>query len=553
MRGKPLALLLGLAALAAAASVAAGSASSSSSSILTVGTTFYIDTLNPFVGIETQDDTAYGMVFPQLVQYGPGLKLVGDWASGWTHSRDGLVWTFHLRTGGKWSDGVPLTAHDAVWTIDTILANRNGYATYLAQILHGLKSVSAPNPSTLVLTYSIPVAGVLANLEQMYFLPEHVWSKYKGAAMKSFRPEQHLPFVSAGPYTITQFQEKGTTVFKPNPYFYGPKSHAAAVALTYYTNPTAMLADLQAGKLAFVDAVPYQDAAKVKGMHGVTLTTQAGDEVTNLGINSNPQKTANRELLLPAVREALEYAVPRQKIASIVFGGNAKPWANILSAWSGPSGWLNPAVKPLPYDPAKANGLLDSLGYKRGGDGTRVVPATTGAHAQQAHPMSYSVIVPNDLDFDGNLQYQILATAFSKVGIKLHEVAGGDGTQAYTLITAPKCTYRSADFYTWYWHPYIDPNFNLSVVTRTQWCDNSDTGMSDSRYDAWWAEQSMLVDVKARQALVWKMEAYVAAKRPYIQLVDTDMITAHASSWTGFMPTLWGYSKLYFTSPHPAG
>ena len=62
------------------------------------------------MGIETQDDTAYGMVFPQLVQYGPGLKLQGDWAKSWSHTPNGLVWTFHLRGGGKWSDGVPLTA-----------------------------------------------------------------------------------------------------------------------------------------------------------------------------------------------------------------------------------------------------------------------------------------------------------------------------------------------------------------------------------------------------------------------------------------------------------
>ena len=394
---------------------------------------------------------------------------------------------------------------------------------------------------------------MLANLEQLYVLPKHVWSAYKGAAMKSFRPEDHLPLVSAGPYTITQFQEKGTTVFKPNPYFYGPKSHADAVALTYYTNPTAMLADLQAGKVAYVDAVPYQDAARLKSMHGIVLERQAGDEVTNFGINSNPAKPKNRELLSPTVREALEYAIPRRKIADVVFGGNAKPWANILSAWSGPSGWLNPKVKPLPYDPAKANAILDKLGYKRGSGGVRTVPATTGNFAQPAHPMSYGVIVPNDLDFDGNLQYQILATAFKQVGIQLKEVAGGDGTQAYDLITGPKCKYESADFYTWYWHPYIDPNFNLSVVTKVQWCDNSDTGMSDQTYDAWWAKQAKLVDPAARRALVWKMEAYLAQKRPYIQLVDTDFLTAHASSWTGFQPTLWGYSKLFYTSPRPTG
>jgi peptide/nickel transport system substrate-binding protein len=523
--------------------------------ILRIGTTYYIDTLNPLVGIETQDDTAYGMVFPQLVQYGPGLKLQGDWAKSWTHTPDGLVWTFHLRGGGKWSDGVPLTANDAVWTIDTILKYASGPTAYLAGVLDGVKAASAPNATTLVITYSHPVAAALANLEQFFVLPEHVWSKHVGTngnGLKAYRPEQDLPMVSGGPYTITQYQEKGTTVFKPNPHFYGPKSTAAAVTLTYYTNSTSMVADLTAGNLDFVDAVPYTAGSELAHQHGITLKVQPGDEVTNLGFNSNPKKTRNRELLNPEVKEALEYATPRKQIIDVVFRGYAKPWANIMSDWSGPSGWLNPNVQPLPYDPARAGQILDSLGYRMGPGGVRVVPATTGPHAQPAHAMSYGVIVPDDLDYNGDRQFQVLAAAYARIGVKLHEVSGGDGTQAYSMITAPGGKYLNADMYTWYWHPYIDPNFNLSVVTRAQWNDNSDSGFDDPTYDRWYAEQGRLVDFKQRQALIWKMEAYLAQKRPYIQLVDTDMLTAHADGWTGFQPNLWGYCKCYYTAPRPA-
>jgi peptide/nickel transport system substrate-binding protein len=551
------AIVIAGAALLLAAGCGGGSSSAGSADgkILRVGTTYYIDTLNPFVGIETQDDTAYGMVFPQLVQYGPGLKLQGDWARSWSHTPNGLVWTFHLHPGGKWSDGVPLTAQDAVWTIDITLKYRSGVTAYLAGVLDGVKSASAPNANTLVITYSHPVAATLANLEQFFILPQHVWDKHlgkNGTGLKAYLPEQHLPMVSGGPYTITKYQEKGTTVFKPNPYFYGPKSHPAAVALSYYTNSTSMVADLTAGNLDFVDAVPYTAGSALRNQRGITLTVQPGDEVTNLGFNSNPLKPKNRELLNPTVKEALEYATPRQQIINVVFRGYAKPWANIMSDWSGPSGWLNPAVKPLPYDLAKAGQVLNSLGYKVGPGGVRVVPATTGKYAQPAHKMSYGVIVPDDLDYEGDRQFQVLAAAYGKVGVKLNEVSGGDGTQAYTMITAPDAKYLSADMYTWYWHPYIDPNFNLSVVTRAQWDDNSDTGMNDPRYDRWYRQQGTLVNFKQRQALVWKMEAYLAQKRPYIQLVDTDMLTAHSVAWTGFQPNLWGYCKCYYTDPQPA-
>ena len=290
------------AAAAAAAVAATGASGSGKDTILRIGTTYYIDSLNPLLAYEPQASNAFTMIYPQLVQYGPGLKIAPDWATSWDESKNGLTWTFHLKPGGKWSDGVPLTAEDAVWWVNTIFKYQNGATSYLAGELAGLKKIAAPDPNTLVLTYKKPVPSALANLEQFYFMPKHVWSKYTGndgKDMKSFNPEQHLPVVSGGPYTITQFQEKGTTVFKPNPYFYGPKSHVAAVALTYYTNATSMIADLEQNQLDFIDATPYTAADSMKGKSNITVSIAPGSEVTNLGINSNPVKPKNRELLDP--------------------------------------------------------------------------------------------------------------------------------------------------------------------------------------------------------------------------------------------------------------
>ncbi len=495
-------MLAGIALLLLAAGCGGGSSSAGTADgkILRVGTTYYIDTLNPFVGIETQDDTAYGMVFPQLVQYGPGLKLQGDWAKSWSHTPDGLVWTFHLHPGGKWSDGVPLTAEDAVWTIDITLKYRAGVTAYLAGVLDGVKSASAPNANTLVITYSHPVAATLANLEQFFVLPKHVWDKHlgtNGTGLKAYLPEQHLPMVSGGAYTITQYQEKGTTVFKPNPYFYGPKSHAAAVTLTYYTNSTSMVADLTAGNLDFVDAVPYTAGSALRNEKGITLTVQPGDEVTNLGFNSNPLKTEEPRASEPdgeggvRVRDAAK--ADHQRRLPGLCAAVGEHHVGLVR----PVRLAQPGGEAAALRPGQGRPDPDSLGYKLGPGNVRVVPATTGKYAQPAHKMSYDVIVPDDLDFDGDRQFQVLAAAYAKIGVKLNEISGGDGTQAYTMITAPNAKYLSADMYTWYWHPYIDPNFNLSVVTRAQWDDNSDTGMNDPTYDGWYGQQGYAGQLQA--------------------------------------------------------
>jgi len=521
--------------------------------VLTIGTTYYISSLNPFVGIETQDSTAYSMVYPQLLQYGPGLKLEGDWAESWDESPDGRTITFKLRDG-QWSDGTPLTAEDAVWTIETIRKHAKGATASMAKVLAGVGSAEAPDPRTLVIRYDQPMGPALANLQQMYVLPKHVWASHDtgedGSGLTDFKPEQQLPVVSGGPFTITKYEDKGTTVFTPNPKFYGPKPHASAVALTFYTNPTAMIADLKAGRLGFVETVPFKDAAQLKSLQGFTIDSQPGNEVTNFGFNSSDAKKQNRELLDPKLREAFEYTLPREQIVSTVFGGEAKPWADILSGWSGD--WVNPKVQPLPNDVDKANQILDSLGYPRGTDGVRQVPATTGEHAQPAHPMRYTVIVPNDTDYDGHLQFTLLQSAFEKVGVQLTEQAGGDGTQAYELITAPDGKYEDADMFTWYWHPYIDPDFNLGVVTTSELGNNSDTGWSNPAYDALYEKQRTTVDPAARRDLVWQAQAEIASARPYVQVVETNLVTANSTGWTGFEPKLFTLGKAYYTSPRRA-
>ncbi|HEX5261006.1 MAG TPA: ABC transporter substrate-binding protein [Gaiellales bacterium] len=519
--------------------------------ILNIGTTSGIDSLNPFIAIESQAYNAFVMEYPQLVQYGPGIKLEGDWATSWKVSNGGKTYTFHLKPGGKWSDGVPLTAEDAAWTGNTIIKYKDGASAVLAAALTHVKDMQAPNPTTLVVNYDQPVGNALPQLEQFWVLPKHVWDKQvgnNGKDLKTYRPEQHLPTVAAGPYTITSYAEKGTTVFKPNPYFYGPKSNAAAVALTYYTNSTSMIADLQAGTVDFVDQVPFDAASSVKNSGTFNVDEGAGAEVTNITFNSNPAKPKNRELLDPKVKEALEYATNRQQIAKTVFQGFAFPWANLISKQSQGAGWVNPAVKPLPYDIAKANQILDGLGYMRGSNGIREVPATTGKYAQPAHQMSYDMMVPTSLDFSGQREFDIIANDWAKIGVKINFQNGGDSQQAYAIETAGN--YTKFDMALWDWVGYIDPDFMLSVLTRPQWFSWSDTGYSNPAYDAEYIKQGTLTDFKQRQALVWKMEQQAYDQRQYIQLVNEELVTANAKSWTGFYPQLGAYCKCYYTSPH---
>jgi peptide/nickel transport system substrate-binding protein len=567
-RGRPIPLAAVVAALAVALGGSAGAGAAThatkagGSGILRLGTINYIDSFNPLNFIETQAVNAFIMVYPQLVQYtyGPeGYQFQGDWAKSWTTSKDGLTWTFKLHSGGKWSDGQPLTSADAAWSINTIVKYANGPTAVAAPALNHVKNATAPNATTLVIHYSAPVGNVLAQLEQFFVLPKHVYQKYAatpgGKGLKTFHPEQHMPIVTAGAYTVKQYEKKGTTVFIPDPNFWGPPSHADAVALTYYTNADSMIADLKQGNLDWVDQVPFEAINAVSKLTGVALDKTPGSETTNVTWNSNPRKLKNRELLDPRVKHALSMCINRKQIINVVFQGHASTVESLVGHISPLE---NPNLGPLKYDCKAGNAILDKLGYTRGPDGVRIAPATTGKYAQPAHRMAYDVLTPTSTDFNVNREFQIVQQGFKAAGVKVTQKVGGDSTATYALETDSKCDasksvgYSRFDIAMWDWGGYVDPDFMLSVVTKGQWCSWGDSGWDNPAYDKLYVQQGTTVSPAKRKAIVWKMQKMIYDNWVYTQLVNEQLIDAHSTKWTGFRIELGAYSKQYYTSPHKA-
>ena len=391
--------------------------------ILRVGSINYIDSLNPFNYIESQAYQAMLMIYPQLVQYATGddgLVIEGDWAESWETSPDGKDWTFSLKPGGKWSDGTPLTANDAAWTINTIVKYAAGPTAVAAPALGHVVSAEATDENTLVIHYDAPVGNVLAQLEQLFIVPQHVWEPLVGANgknLKTFHPEQNLPVVSAGAYTIKEYEKKGTTVFIPWEGYYEKASNAEAVTLTYFTNSDSMISELRQGNLDWVDQVPFNAVKVLEEDDSLVVNKVPGAETTNITWNSNPRKPKNRELLDPQVKKALSMCVDRERIIEVVFNGYASLVESLVGHIAGPM--ENPNLGPLEYDCEAGNQMLDDLGYERGSDGTRIAPATTGEYAQEAHPMEYEVITPTSTDFNVDRSFEIVQEGFAEAGVNV--------------------------------------------------------------------------------------------------------------------------------------
>ncbi len=278
--------------------------------ILRIGTINYIDSFNPYHFIESQAYQAFIMLYPQLVQYDykdGKYVIVGDLADSWDTSADGKDWTFHLKSGAKWSDGQPITAEDVAWTVNTTVKYASGPTAVMAPSVAHVKNAEAPDPTTVVLHYAAPVGNALAQLEQFFILPEHRWKEFAvgdGKGLKTYAPEQDMStMVTGGAFTLKQYEKKGTTAFLPDPNYWGDKPHAQAVALTYYTNADSMIADMKSGQVDWVDQVPFNAVDVLKKDSSIVVQQIPGAETTNITWNSNPYKDKNRELLDPKVKK----------------------------------------------------------------------------------------------------------------------------------------------------------------------------------------------------------------------------------------------------------
>jgi peptide/nickel transport system substrate-binding protein len=105
-------------------------------------------------------------VYNTLVMFDPHgyPKVIGDLAKAWTTSADGLIWTFTLHQGVKFHDGSDLTAADVKASWDKILFPPEGVVSPRKSEYEAIKSVEAPDPSTVVFHLNYAAASFLTSL-----------------------------------------------------------------------------------------------------------------------------------------------------------------------------------------------------------------------------------------------------------------------------------------------------------------------------------------------------------------------------------------------------
>ena len=496
---------LGLAVAAAVAGVPGApstAASASSGSTLRVEADTAFSTFNPFVAYFQADLNVIASIYPTITMTNEQSQPAPYLATKWNVSSNHLTWTFTIRSGLKWTDGVPITAADAAWTLNLMMHNATA-GTANGALVADFAKVTAPNATTLVITTTQPAANMLYVMASIPIVPEHVWSK--DVAKLGSVKNMTFPVVGYGPWIATGYVPNQYATLSANTNFFMGAPKYKTLIMQYFTNGDAAVAALRSGQLDEIDDLTATQYEALKGNKNVGLYPSVSNAWTAIELNPGAQTKSgqhfgngNPALQDPRVRDAIEMAIDKPEIVSKVWDGLAVAGSGYLPPAFPQWQWKPPASQQLTYNPGKANQLLTSAGYKMGTNGVRIDPKTH-------QPLVLRLGIHSDEPADGEMA-PYLQEWLKAIGIQLN-VQSMSFTQLNTDL--PKGDW---DILSDTWPTGPDPSYLLSIQTcgdlpsNTTSPGNTDAFFCNPSYDKLYAQQSTEFSTAQREQTIDQMQ-----------------------------------------------
>jgi peptide/nickel transport system substrate-binding protein len=496
-----------------------------------VGTLESVETLNPFLGYSVVDNVVYHLNYDYLTGYDPvKLQPRPEFAESWSHSADGKTWTFKIRPGMTWQDGEPATARDVAFTFNYIIENGlSSYTFYTSSI----ERVTAPDDSTAVFACSSPKADILSM--PVPIVPEHIWSKVSGKAAQSTF-QNGPPSIGSGPYQVMQSESEDFTRLVPNPAYWRGKPHLDELFFITYTNADTMVQDLKSGVIDGAIGVPPAQF-KTLGTASVTTVPATAWGFTQLSFNcyDSPDSKGNPVLLDPQFRQALQYAVDRDAIASLAFGGYMDPGGTLVPPYS-VYHWEPPSDQAYTFDPEKTKAMLDGAGYKDAdGDGIR--------ETRQGKPLTLRLYVASEVPADVAAS-KLVTGWLEDVGLDIRLETLDPGALISDVWSYDGATFTpDYDIMLYYWAFAYDPQTVLGLLTPGQVGAWSDTSWTDPTYTELLDQQSRELDQTKRVALVQQLQEIAYQASPYVIFGYQQQLEAYDSAdWQGYVAAPSGFT-----------
>lgn len=295
----------------------------------------------------------------------------GVLASSWTLAPDGKSLTVKLRDDVTFHSGRKLTAADVVFTLTKAKDPAVGAANQ--KIAAQISGVQAKSDTELALTFAKPLPNVFDLFETLPILNKDSYADYAaGKKVDGTGRFEWKSYTPGGKIELAKYAK----------YRDAANTHLDAIEISMIKDPTALVSAIRSGRAQYAVGVPPVDARSLGEQQGFALVSSGGAAFP-LALDVTKPPFDNK-----AVRQAVQYAMDRDRIVQQVEGGKAQsaslPWR--------PStvGYDAAQAGHYKYDQAKAKQMLTDAGVKPG-------TAITIAVADGPESLAIFQIVKNNL------------------------------------------------------------------------------------------------------------------------------------------------------------
>ncbi|MCF7927817.1 MAG: ABC transporter substrate-binding protein [Spirochaetales bacterium] len=344
------------------------------------------------------------LVYDQLWIMGPGpdYEAIPALAKSW-ETEDNQTWTFHLREGVEFHDGEEVTAEDVEFTLEYFV-HSDPVWEYQEVMTTDIQVI---DKYTIQFTLEEPHGGAGGKYPPGFWtpiVPKHIFEPVKDS-IPSYPNEEAI---GSGPFQLKEFKSGEFVWLEKNEDWWGEGPYVDEVVFRMFGSEDARDMALKRGDIDMIGyaGVDPVSAKQFEGLDNIEILTAGGLQIPWVTFNLH-NDTPIQDL---AVRQAIMYAINKQRIADIVYLGYAeRVYGFIYPEMSE----FNPNVKRYNYDVDKAKEVLAGAGYTdTDGNGVLNDPETG-----------------EDLEFEGPINSQktymiktmrLISEDLAEIGIKIN-------------------------------------------------------------------------------------------------------------------------------------
>jgi len=490
--------------------------------VLYRGLGYEISGLDPHLATGLSEYSVISALFEGLVAEDPvDLHPVPGVAESWEVSPDGLVYTFHLRAGAKWSNGEPVTAQDFVdsWrrALSPALAAPNASMLYVVRGAEDFNQgrladfsrvgATAPDARTLRVTLTQPTPQFPAMLNQTVWFPVNLRSLAASGPPDARGNPWAQPgrLVGNGPFVLKSWRPGQEIVVEKSPaYWDAARVRLQAIRFFPFDSVDAAERAFRAGQLHLTETLPIGKIDAYRRESPQLLRTDPVLDTYFFRLNVR-RAPLNDE----RVRRALSLAIDRQLIVGKILRGGQQP----ATAFTPPGlpGYTPPAA--VTTDFAEARRLLAAAGFP-GGQG----------------------LPPIDLLYNTSENHRAVCEAVQEMwrrelGLEVRLV----NEELKAVLADRQAGHYQILLYDWQ-ADYLDAASFLDVWRGDS--GNNNTGWSSADYDRLLAAAARTADPAARAALFQQAERLLLADAPIIPLYFNTHVFLLQPAVKNWHPTL---------------